>query len=345
MPELRQDPTTKDWVVIASERSRRPEQFKRELSPTSQRAPVCPFCPGNEHLTPPTITELGGENAWRVRVVANKFAAFEPDAPHRPHQHSFFNAQDAYGHHEVVIETPVHGTSLGQMDISGVREILRMYRDRHLALREDPRVKLVLAFRNHGLSAGASLAHPHSQIIGTPIIPPGIRRKYEVAIRHFDDTQECIYCAVRDEELQDARRLILETRFLTVFHPFASQVPFETWIIPKRHNPSFAFVEDRELHDLALALRSLLGAMHAALGNPDYNLIVHTAPVEDENKPYFLWHVEIRPRFSHACRLRAWDRRIHQHRGAGRNRGIFSTPCCTREAKPHNRGSVMFLRG
>jgi len=298
MPELRQDPTTKDWVVIASERSRRPEQFRREPPATSRSVGMCPFCAGNEHLTPPTIAELRGPSAWKVRVVANKFAAFEPDAQHHSRLRNFFNSQDAYGHHEVVIETPVHGTSLGQMDVSGVREILRMYRDRHLTLRGDPKLKLVLAFRNHGLSAGASLAHPHSQIIGTPIIPPGIRRKYEVAIRHFDDTQECIYCAVRDEELQDGRRLILETRFLTVFHPFASQVPFETWIIPKRHNPSFANAEGHELDDLALSLRAVLGALYAALGDPDYNLIIHTAPVEDEHKPYFLWHVEIRPRLT-----------------------------------------------
>jgi UDPglucose--hexose-1-phosphate uridylyltransferase len=298
MPELRQDPTTKDWVVIARERSRRPEQFKREPVELSPRSSGCPFCPGNEHLTPPTITELNGERVWKVRVVANKFAAFELDGPHRSRTHNFFNSQDAYGHHEVVIETPEHGTSLGQMDISGVRDILRVYRDRHLALREDPKIKLVLAFRNHGLSAGASLAHPHSQIIGTPIIPPGIRRKYEAAIRHFDDTQDCIYCAVRDEELKDGRRMILETRFLTVFHPFASQVPFETWIIPKRHNPSFANAEGHELDDLALLLRAVLGALYASLGNPDYNLIIHTAPVEDEHKPYFLWHVEIRPRLA-----------------------------------------------
>jgi UDPglucose--hexose-1-phosphate uridylyltransferase len=184
------------------------------------------------------------------------------------------------------------------MDVSGVREILRIYHARHLALRVDRKVKLVLAFRNHGLSAGASLVHPHSQIIGTPIIPPRIRRKYEVATRHFDDTEECVYCTVRDEELKDGRRMILETRFLTVFQPFASQVPFETWIIPKRHNPSFASAEAPELDDLALCLRAVLGALHGSLGNPDYNLIIHTAPVEDEHKPYFLWHVEIRPRLA-----------------------------------------------
>ena len=298
MPELRQDPTTKDWVVIASERSRRPDQFKREQAPLSQTTGPCPFCPGNEHLTPPTIAELGGEKSWKVRVVANKFAAFEPSVRHPSHLRGFFNSQDAYGHHEVVIETPEHGTSLGRIDISGVRAILRVYRERHLALQRDSKVKLVLAFRNHGISAGASLAHPHSQIIGTPIIPPGIRRKYEAAIRYFDDTQDCVYCAVRDEELKDGRRLILETRFLTVFHPFASQVPFETWIIPKRHNPSFVNAEGHELDDLALSLRAVLGAMYAALGNPDYNLIIHTAPVEDEHKPYFLWHVEIRPRLA-----------------------------------------------
>jgi UDPglucose--hexose-1-phosphate uridylyltransferase len=298
VPELRQDPTTKDWVVIARERAKRPEQFKRSPSPPAEAPANCPFCPGNEHLTPPTIAELRDDRAWKVRVVANKFSAFEPEVIRHPHEHNLFNSQDAYGHHEVVIETPEHQTSLGEMGIFAVRDVLRTYRERHLALRQDPKVRLVLAFRNHGLSAGASLAHPHSQVVGTPIIPPRIRGKYEVAIRYFDDTQGCIYCAVRDGELKDGRRLILDTRFLTAVHPFASQVPFETWIIPKRHNPSFAEIVDRELDDLAFAVRSILGAMHGCLGNPDYNLIVHTAPVEDEHKPYFLWHVEIRPRLA-----------------------------------------------
>lgn len=298
MPELRQDPTTKDWVVIARERAKRPEQFRRSPAPSSEAPANCPFCPGNEHLTPPTIAEMRDEGGWKVRVVANRFSAFEPETIGHPHQPNLFNSQDAYGHHEVVIETPAHQASLGEMDISDVRNVLRTYRERHLALRQDPKVKLVLAFRNHGQSAGASLTHPHSQIVGAPIIPPHIRRKYEVAIRHFDDTQGCIYCAVRDEELKNGRRLILETRFLIAIHPFASQVPFETWIIPKRHNPSFAEIMGPELDELTLALRSILGTMHTCLGNPDYNLIVHTAPVEDEHKPYFLWHVEIRPRLA-----------------------------------------------
>lgn len=298
MPELRQDPTTKDWVVIASERARRPEQFKREPPPTIQQNSVCPFCPGNESLTPAPIAELADEQGWKLRVIPNKFAAFQRDVRHRQHRVNLFNAQEAYGYHEVVIESHDHQTTLGQMSVDRVREVLQTYRDRHLAMREDARVKLVLAFRNHGPSAGASLSHPHSQIVGTPIIPPRIRRKYDVAIRYFDDTGECVYCTVRNAECASGERVLLETRFLVAIHPFASQVPFETWIIPKRHNPSFAYIDDRELHDLAQTLRSILGAMHRSLGNPDYNLIVHTAPVEDERKPYFVWHVEIRPRLA-----------------------------------------------
>ncbi len=300
MPELRQDPTTKDWVVIAVERARRPEQFMSSPARPTDAA-NCPFCPGNEHLTPPAILEMKERTEWKLRVVENRYAAFVCDTTGHSKHDSFFNSQDAYGHHEVVIESPDHGNTPGQASVGEVREILKTYRDRHLVLREDARVKLVLAFRNHGQSAGASLSHPHSQIVGTPIIPPHIRRKYEVAIRYFDDTGQCIYCAVRNAESANKERVILESRSLIVIHPFASQVPFETWILPKRHNPSFAYIEDDELDDLAVALRSILGAMYSSLGNPDYNLIVHTAPVEDEHKPYFLWHVEIRPRLATAA--------------------------------------------
>lgn len=301
MPELRQDPTTKDWVVIASERARRPDQFKGAPPATVQQTGECPFCPGNERMTPQAITEVGSILGWSLRVFPNRFAAFARDVPHHQHQANFFNTQDAYGYHEVIVESRDHQTVLGTMSVSQVGEVLKMYRERHLAMREDKRVKLVLAFRNQGRSAGASLAHPHSQIIGTPIIPPRIRRKYDVATRYFDDTSECVYCSVRNAESAEGKRVILETRFLIAVHPFASQVPFETWILPKRHNPSFAYIDDPELQDLALALRSILGAMQDSLGAPDYNLIVHTAPVEDENKPYFLWHVEIRPRLATAA--------------------------------------------
>jgi UDPglucose--hexose-1-phosphate uridylyltransferase len=310
MPELRQDPTTKEWVVIANERAKRPEQFGKRLQREPGTEPTtssCPFCPGNEDLTPKEILALrsaGGENTpgWRIRVVPNRFAAFLPgtNSQYR-NEGPLFHAKGAIGSHEVIIETPHHNRNIALMDTNEIAELLDVFRQRYETLRKDQNVKLILLFRNHGPTAGTSLPHPHSQLVAMPIIPAHIRRKYEVAIEHFDDTGRCLYCDVEEEERSAAKRVVFETAGLLVFHPFASQVPFETWIIPKRHEPCFARITAEERRDLADTLRRVLRILHDTLGNPDFNLIFHTAPIEDEDKPYFLWHVEIRPRLTTAA--------------------------------------------
>ena len=164
--------------------------------------------------------------------------------------------------------------------------MLGAYKTRYEALRADSRVKLILAFRNHGRSAGTSLAHPHSQLVATPIIPLRIRQKYAMAIQHYDDTSGCVYCEFLEAELAAAKRIVLQSPCFAVVHPFASQVPFETWIVPKHHNPSFGNANSEQLDDLSRVLGNVLRAFNNGLGNPDYNLIVHSAPIEDEHKPY-----------------------------------------------------------
>jgi len=307
MPELRQDPTTKEWVVIAVERAKRPDQFRERTSVEAHPAPeqrLCPFCPDNELLTPDEVFALrdyGNKNqpGWRVRVVANKFAAFTPtENPRMQSQGRLFHSKGGYGYHEVIVESPDHNRILPLMGEQEILELIQTYCQRYQELRTDPRVKLVLLFRNHGQRAGTSLVHPHSQLVATPIIPFHIRQKYEVAIRHYDDTGHCVYCDVVAEERAFGKRVVLETPRFLIFHPFASQVPFETWIAPKHHNPCFSRIEFEERLELASVLRRVLRGLHDALGNPDFNLIVHTAPVEDEEKPYFLWHIEIRPRLT-----------------------------------------------
>lgn len=310
MPELRQDPTTKEWVVIAIERAKRPDQFRHraKIDPVSTpKERVCPFCPGNELLTPEEVLALrdSGEKdqpGWRVRVVPNKFAALTPEESTQRHDYGrFFHSLGGFGYHEVIIESPDHDGILPLMSDQQILELLHTYCQRYDSLRKDARVKLILLFRNHGRQAGTSLEHPHSQLVATPIIPFHIRQKYEVAVRHYDDTGHCLYCDVVEEEKAAGKRVVLETPRLLVFHPFASQVPFQTWIAPKQHNPCFARIGFEEKLELASVLRQTLRGLYDALDNPDFNLIVHTAPVEDEEKPYFLWHIEIRPRLTTAA--------------------------------------------
>jgi UDPglucose--hexose-1-phosphate uridylyltransferase len=306
MPELRQDPATKEWIIFATERMKRPHDFRRkeaELSQPSYEA-QCPFCAGHEASTPDEVLarrESGPANGpdWKVRVIPNKFPALVPQGStqRRVHQ-EFFQQMDGLGYHEVIIETPVHNRFIPRMDVEEVEAILHAYRDRYLALRADRHIKLILIFKNHGEAAGTSLAHPHSQLIATPVVPAYLRRKYEEAVRYYDATGRCVYCDMTEAELRAGERIILETQHFVVFHPFASQTPFETWVVPKQHRPSFGQTSLEEISDLARLLKEVLGQLSELLNDPDYNYVFHSAPVDGENEDYYLWHVQIVPRLT-----------------------------------------------
>ncbi len=306
MPELRQDSTTKEWVVIATERAKRPHDFiignkKKELP---SFVASCPFCPGNESETPPEVLAYrdsgkANDSGWRVRVTRNKYPALiRRGTIVREEKSRFFRRMDGVGVHEVIIESPFHNGLIPLMKDKGVEEILLAYRERYNALKKDPMVKLIIIFKNHGESAGTSLEHPHSQLVATPIVPMYIRRKYEVATSYYDDTGRCLNCDIVEEELKSGERIVIETDKFIVFHPFASHSPFETWIVPKRHLSSFGNVPTEDIIDLAKVLKTTLLKMYKSLNDPDFNYVIHTAPVDDENKNYYLWHIQILPRLT-----------------------------------------------
>jgi len=310
MPELRQDPASKRWVIIARERSRRPHAFVREgdmPGPGLAHLPTCPFCSGNEERTPPESFALRDGTTpngpgWRVRVVPNKFAALLPaGSTERKTENEFFRWMDGVGTHEVIIESPVHNLYIPFMDDRHVQEIVGTYRERYLTLREDPRFKLILIFKNHGVSAGTSLDHPHSQLVATPVVPTDIRATFQKAFDFFDDTGLCVYCQMLSEELRLGKRVILESDSFAVFHPFASRMPFETWIVPKKHGASFGLITVAEADEFALVLKRVLRKIYFGLKNPDFNLVVQTAPVKDEFEDYFHWHLQILPRLTTAA--------------------------------------------
>jgi UDPglucose--hexose-1-phosphate uridylyltransferase len=245
--------------------------------------------------------EAGAANepGWSVRVIPNKFAALVPEgSTERLLLDGFFRQMYGVGYHEVVIETPVHNRFIHSMSPAEVEEVLHAYHDRYLGLRQDRRVKLILIFKNHGEAAGTSLTHPHSQIVATPVVPAHVRRKCEAAIRYYDATGRCLYMDILNAERQSGQRVILESDGFLVFHPFASQVPFETWIVPKRHRPSFGQASMAELRDLAVVLRESLGRLAELLQDPDFNYVIHSAPVDGEDEEYFLWHLQIVPRLT-----------------------------------------------
>lgn len=303
MSVLRQDPTTKEWVIIATGRGKRPHELTRasEPAPAAPRKPSCPFCPGNEAQTPPELLRIADRHGigWAVRVLPNKFAALAGEGePRRREAGPLFREMAGVGHHEVIVETPVHDRVLSLMTDAEVERVLRAYQSRYRALHEDPRVKCIIIFKNHGERAGTSLEHPHSQLVATPVAPMQMRRKYEVAIGHYDDTGRCLYCDLIEAEVRAKVRIVLETDRFVALQPFASRAPFETWIAPKRHQPSFAQVSAEDLAALAQVLKRMLRALYDALGNPDFNYILHSAPTEDESKSYYLWHIQIVPRLT-----------------------------------------------
>jgi len=303
MSIIRQDPTTKEWVIVAAERMRRPHEYNQQARarPQSGASVSCPFCPGHEASTPEELFRIAdsGGAGWAVRVTGNKFPALSAGGGfERREAGPLFREMDGVGAHEVIVETPIHDRTLPLMTDREVADILTAYQARYRSLRDDPRIKYIIIFKNHGETAGTSLAHPHSQLVATPVPPMLLRRKYDVATAHYDDTGRCLYCDVAEEERKATIRVVLETDRFLVFHPFASRVPFETWITPKRHQASFGQITGDDLQALAPVLRKTLRALHDILGDPDFNYIIHSAPTEDENKDYYLWHIQILPRLS-----------------------------------------------
>lgn len=307
MPELRQDPATKQWVIIATERVRRPEDYSRDSEKVEHPAysESCPFCPGNEAMTPPeefAYRQAGtapNTKGWWVRVVPNKFAALVPDGHlGRIRENGFFRRMSGVGKHEVVIESPLHNTTIGTMDLKQVEEILLICRDRFNELSQDPRFQYVTIFRNHGRLAGTSLIHPHSQIIATPIVPLHIRHRLEEAMRHYDDNGECVFCKMLDEETNIQKRMILETEGFVAFEAFASSVPFETWIMPKKHAATYGSISVNDAKEFGAVLSRVMKKIYVDLKDPDYNYMIHTAPFKDADENWYHWFVQIVPRLT-----------------------------------------------
>jgi len=252
-------------------------------------------------MTPPETLSYHdpATQSWQVRAFANRFPALTPEGSvTRKEQDHLFLAMDGVGVHEVIVETPVHNKPLALMTHSEVSSVLLAYHERHTALAELPFVKLIIIFKNHGPSAGTSLEHPHSQLIATPVVPRHIRMQHEVATRYYDDTGRCLLSDLVDHELMIGERIVMETESFVVFHPFASHQPFETWIVPKRHQACFGNATAKDLEDLSHVLRLTLLKLYRGLNNPDFNYVIDTAPAGNKNDDCYLYHMRIIPRLT-----------------------------------------------
>jgi len=304
MSELRQDPTTREWVIIAPERANRPHQAPRKKR--DEELPEwdasCPFCPGNEAQTPTEVFRIpisSEASAWEVRVVPNQFAALTPEGDiTRREDGRFVRKMGGFGEHEVIIETPSHNTPMALLTYEQVKKVLIAYQQRYNALKENRQLKFITIFKNYGWASGTSLPHSHSQLVATPIITPYYHRRFNVAVDYYADMSRCLCCELLTDELGKGRRIIAETKEFVALHPYASRVPYETWIIPKKHYSSFGLFPATHLAELATVLKDILFCLHRGLNNPAFNLMVDTAITEDEENPYYHWRIRIMPRLT-----------------------------------------------
>lgn len=298
--EIRQNKATKEWVIFAPARGKRPQDFQQQQ--TDQRMlPAhddrCPFCPGNEHMLPTVLMEFGTGEAdrWQTRVVPNKFPALTPDGDITRSSEGIYVMMQGYGRHEVIIESPRHNEQIVNMSPDAVAMLIETYHRRYVDLQQDPRNLMMLIFRNHGPRAGASLMHPHSQLISTGMMPLPIRWREEEAVRYYDEWGRCVYCDIVEHERRDGRRVVLENNSFLAFVPFAADTPFETWIVPHHHQADFGRISDAQKADLVRALRDILSRLHIKLNDPDYNYIINTSTRRADD-PQLHWYLRIRPR-------------------------------------------------
>ena len=302
MPELRKDPVVGRWVIISTERARRPTDFQRE--PVRPKGDNCVFCPGNEDKTPPEILagrssdSLPNTPGWTYRVVPNKFPALRIEGDLEPTGEGLFDRMNGVGAHEVVIETPQHGASLAGLSVDAVADVLFAFRERMLDLKKDPRFAYVLVFKNHGEAAGASLEHPHSQLIATPIIPIMVSEELAGSAQYYDLKERCVWCDMVRQERRGRGRLIVESQDFAALAPFAPRFPFETWILPTHHRAAFEESTEEELRGAAAILGEVLRRMDRVLGEPPFNFMLHTAPFREAQLESFHWHLEVIPKLT-----------------------------------------------
>jgi UDPglucose--hexose-1-phosphate uridylyltransferase len=310
MPELRYDPLEHRWVIISTERAARPSDLANKTK--YNHVAVCPFCEGHETSTPPEIwayrdpQTCPNSPGWKVRVVSNKFPALKIESKGKRIGVGYYDMIEGAGAHEVIIETPEHDKGLADLPPVHVKWVCLAYRERLEDLYKDPRFRYALVFKNHGQRAGASLAHSHSQLIATPIVPRNVSIKLEAARKHYVNKERCLICDLIQQEISTASRIIKYEDGFVAIAPYASRFPYEVFIAPIEHNCSYADITDDDLERFSRFLKDILMRIKKVLNDPPYNFVINTSPNTEANprlpeqwttlKYDYHWHVDIIPR-------------------------------------------------
>jgi UDPglucose--hexose-1-phosphate uridylyltransferase len=299
--EIRLNKVMHQWVIITPNRGRRPRDFAASVKSDAAvpaHDPGCPFCPGNEERLGSRILETGANGQWYTRVVANKFPALTPDGSMQRVREGIYLKMSGYGRHEVVIETPRHDRHPGVMSVEETHRIIETYHRRYQELAQQHGNMSILIFRNHGRRAGTSLIHPHSQIVVTGMVPQHVRRRENEALRYYDQFGRCVFCDILDFELRHRERVVMENDGFVGVVPFAADVPFEMWIMPRKHQADFGSIEASRRKDLAAMLQALLHRLCKSLHNPDYNYMINSTSGYRADEPHLHWYVRIAPRLT-----------------------------------------------
>jgi UDPglucose--hexose-1-phosphate uridylyltransferase len=309
---LRKDYLLNRWVVIATERSRRPTDFAKQKAESAQNS-VCPLCVGNEHMTPPAVMLYLKQNGeikkdkdrnglrpknWLVRVVPNLYPAFAPPQE-QADQAQIMKSENfgyAIGHHEVLVESPNHDEDPADAELPQLMHLVNAYMDRLRELSAKPYVKYVSIFRNHGKEAGASLSHAHSQMIATPTVPRIVEEEIVASKNFYNQHQKCVFCDIIEKEAKSPR-VVLDNAHFLVFAPYASVHPMEFWILPKKHDINILSLTQREIKAFVATLKTSLKALRDLVNDPPYNYGFNLA-LNREAEKYYHWHVEVYPKLT-----------------------------------------------
>jgi UDPglucose--hexose-1-phosphate uridylyltransferase len=301
--EMRYNPVTGEWVIYATARQARPDEMRPQTgfgSPAFSYEPSCPFCPGNEHMLPGILLELENDaGGWKVRVVPNRYPALTPGGDSTETHHGLYRVMKGIGHHEVIIESQYHDRPIGSLSPAEAKFVIEAYHRRYRDLAASPGIRTVVVFRNHGAKAGTSLAHPHSQIIATGLVPQSMLTRRRQALSHLKTSSRCLFCHILEHEAHDGRRMLFQNDHFVSLVPYAAEAPCEIWIVPKTHRANFGDITDDEKTGLAGALQSALALIREKLNDPDYNFVIHSASFADAiEAPAWHWHVQLQPRLT-----------------------------------------------
>jgi len=300
MPELRKDPILKRWVIISTDKVKEPQDFNNIKE--APRSVFCPFCPGNEEKTDNEIIAYRdtppNTPGWSLRVIPNKFPVLQVEGKIEHRGKGMYDLKNGVGAHEVVIEMPAHDVNTSSLPVENIENVIKAYHDRISDLKMDSRFEYVVIFKNHGIAAGSSVEHSHSQIVALPVVPKKIHEELEGAKAYYTFKERCVYCDIIDEETDSGLRIISDNKYFLVFAPYASRFPFETWIIPKAHNSRFEHITPEEIKSLASTLKNTLLRIDMTLDNPAYSYAIHTCPFKEGDDRVYHWHIKIMPKLT-----------------------------------------------